>query len=58
MKKIRNFEAHNKLEKRVKNILLGYGKEANAYLEGVLNSGCQSGTISELIYFKDTKKVF
>ena len=50
--------AKTKLEKKVQTILNSHARDSATGINGILNdlfcSGCQSGTIGELIYFSDT----
>lgn len=49
-----------KLEKKVINVLLDQGnsEDIEDYMKGVLNHGCVSGWVSELIYYSDTTEFF
>lgn len=46
----------SRLEERVKEIIEESG--GKSFAEDVLQYGCQSGTVSELIYYKDTHEWF
>jgi len=52
----------NKLENKVKTICKAYAKEYDSGMSGFISNlregGCQSGLISELIYYNDTLKFF
>ena len=51
----------NKLESRVKNIVNGYIEEGytlESFLNDLMVGGCQSGFISELIYYTETVKFY
>ena len=49
-----------KLDKKVINVLLNQGStsEIKSYIDDVLNHGCQSGIVGELIYYTDTEKFY
>lgn len=47
----------NELEKRVINDLLDE-EDAEQYIKDLLQYGCQSGMVSGLIYYNDTKKFY
>lgn len=46
----------NKLTKKVINVILNEGttEEMESYMKGVLQHGCVSGWVTELIYYNDT----
>lgn len=50
-------ESTNKLEKYVISDIYN-SDEPEGYLKDILNHGCQSGVVSQLIYYKDTKDFF
>jgi hypothetical protein len=49
-----------KLEKKVINVLLDQGSSSDIenYIQDLLQHGCQSGMVSELIYYSDTTEFF
>ncbi|MEK7434187.1 MAG: hypothetical protein AABZ74_13725 [Cyanobacteriota bacterium] len=56
LKKIQN-ESENRLEQwLITNIL--DSEDSEAYLQDIINCGCQNGVISELIYYKDVYPFF
>lgn len=60
LKKIEK-ESENRLEKWLCNNILSTFKtseDCQAYLEDILRGGCESGVISELIYYKDIYPFF
>lgn len=59
--KLKNLKSHNKL----KNYVIDYiiqdyetNDEIQNFFSDLLNHGCQSGMISTLIYYNDTKKFY
>jgi len=57
LKNIRE-QCDNKLIQRVIDDALDHGDEAKVYLDNVRRSGCQSGTVSGLVYYCDTHRFF
>ena len=59
MERLKEYIPKNKLEKKVKEILLNQGYEnlENLFKE-VLYCGCKEGVIPELIYYDDTTKFY
>jgi len=57
---IQNYIAKTKLEREVKEIILNHIEEdyVENFFEDLLNNGCISGMIGELIYYKDTLAFF
>lgn len=59
---LRDLRAKDQLEKTVKGMLEEYAEDYDGNLEEFLNDlfhgGCQSGLISELIYYKDTTSFY
>ena len=53
-------ESDNELEKYVINDVLeaGNDEEIERYIKDVLRGGCQSGTVSGLIYYTDTRAFY
>lgn len=50
----------NKLTKKVVNVILDQGdtEEMESFIKDVLQHGCQSGIVRELIYYKDTTEFY
>lgn len=59
LKKIKQ-SSDNELEKRVIESIIDGREDSEAldYMKDVMRGGCQSGTVSELIYYADTKKFY
>jgi len=55
-------ETENKLEKKVLSMINSYSKDyddgVESFINDLLKGGCQSGMISELIYYSDTVKFY
>ena len=52
-------ETTNKLKLSVIDSILDHGEnEIKGYIEDVLNHGCESGIVGELIYYSDTVKFY
>lgn len=51
-------DSTNALEIAVCESIIGGNDEPEQYIKDVLQSGCQSGTVGELIYYHDTKAFY
>jgi hypothetical protein len=60
IKDIKNYKVQTKLEKAVKKIILNhvYKGYVCGFFEDLLNNGCVSGMVGELIYYHDTVKFY
>jgi len=60
IKDIKNYETSTKLEKATKKIILNHVEKGyvEGWFEDLFNSGCVSGMVGELIYYRDTIKFF
>ena len=59
--KLKNLKSHNKLKNYVIDYILEdyqTDDEIENFFSDLLNGGCQSGMISTLIYYDDTKKFY
>ena len=59
-KKLQKLQTENMLTKYVINYLLqqGSSNEIESHIKDILQYGCESGIVSELIYYKDTHDFF